>query len=103
MGVYQYGHEHGIPEESCQVYTAVNPDKFECSPIQQCATCAPGKGCSAVLNYPKWFVSEYGSVSGADKMKAEIFKRGPIACGISATDELDAYTGGIFEQNLLYP
>lgn len=42
MGVFQYGHQHGIPEESCQVYTAQNPDKFECSAIQQCATCAPG-------------------------------------------------------------
>lgn len=31
-------------------------------------------------------------------MKTEIFARGPIGCGISATSELEDYTGGIFSQ-----
>jgi cathepsin X len=60
-------------------------------------------------------VSEFGVVSGAHEMKAEIFRRGPISCGIDATEstfnsyrlitfiELEAYTGGIFQEHKLLP
>lgn len=38
----------------------------------------PTPNCWAETSYPNWKVSEYGTVKGADKMKAEIFARGPI-------------------------
>lgn len=53
--------------------------------------------------YDKYYVSEYGHVRGANHMKAEIFKRGPIGCGVHATEKFEAYTGGIYEESVLFP
>lgn len=55
--------------------------------------------CYPVKKYIKFRVSQYGSVSTANKMKAEIFARGPISCGIAATDKFVKYKGGIYEEN----
>ena len=52
--------------------------------------------------YPTYWVGDYGSVSGADHMKAEIFARGPIGCGIDVTSKFEEYTGGIFSEEKLF-
>lgn len=44
--------------------------------------------------YRRLVVSEHGRVSGAHAMRAEVYARGPISCGIDATEGLDKYTGG---------
>lgn len=53
------------------------------------------KGCSAVSEYRRLLVSEHGRLDGAstEAIKAEIFARGPISCGIDATEELDGHEG----------
>jgi len=112
LGVYQFGNEVGIPEDSCQNYLAKDGEGPTCSAIEQCKTCVPPApaanvsgqaNCSAVKNFTKWKVSQYGSVSGINNMKAEIYARGPIGCGIDATTKLLAYTGGIFSEFSLLP
>lgn len=43
-------------------------------------------------------VAEHGNVAGTWDMKAEIFARGPISCGIYATENLDNYEGGVYAE-----
>jgi cathepsin X len=102
-GVYDFAKNHGIPEDSCQNYEAKDPKSFTCSDIQVCETCDPTSGCSAVKNYKNWKISDWGSVSGEVEMKKAIMSGGPIACGIDATNQFEAYTGGIYSQTVLIP
>ncbi|PSC75366.1 Cathepsin Z [Micractinium conductrix] len=94
--VYKYAAKWGVPDETCNLYQAVNQ---ECNRKHQCYTCWPGaEGCEAIQEYQRLVVVEHGRVSGAAAMRAEIFARGPISCGIDATSSLDKYTGGIYTE-----
>ena len=41
--------------------------------------------------FSRYFADEYGYVSGVKEMKKEIWKRGPIGCGVDATAKFDAW------------
>ena len=94
--MYSYAHSEGIPDQTCQVYEAKNK---ECNDLNRCLDCDPDKGCFPIKDYKRYKINEYGSVEGADKMKAEIFARGPISCFVEVTQEFLDYTGGLFVEN----
>ncbi|EFJ51025.1 hypothetical protein VOLCADRAFT_120530 [Volvox carteri f. nagariensis] len=93
--VYVYANKHGIPPDTCNLYVAHNQ---QCHDKEQCYTCWPDEGCIPVYEYKRLTVSEYGRLKGAHQMKAEIFRRGPISCGVDATDNMDSYTGGVYAE-----
>ena len=51
----------------------------------------------------RYYAEEYGYVKGVENMKKEIWKRGPIGCGVDATEKFDKYLGGVFRQKLKHP
>ena len=95
---FAYMASAGVPDESCQNYEAVGDGK-ECTPLNICRTCAPGKGCSPIVEpqLKLWKVEEHGQVFGASNMMAEIAARGPITCTIACPETLENYTGGVYE------
>jgi cathepsin X len=107
-GTYEFIKKSGfVPYDTCLAYEACSQESSEgfcsdgdytCKPINTCRTCstfsADGGKCVAIDYFPNASIAEYGTVTGADKMKAEIYKRGPIAAGVNAVAILD-YHGGI--------
>jgi len=94
---YAYIKENGIGSDSCQNYVAKGLGS-ECTAQHLCQNCAPSGGCTAVTNYTHFEIMEHGTVAGANAMMAEIYARGPIACGIEATAALEAFHGtGVFK------
>lgn len=96
-----------MPYDTCSPYLACSAESdegfcpnvrsnTECTAANTCSTCSTfGEGCTHIDLFPNASIAEYGSVKGEENMMAEIYARGPIACGVDATP-LHEYTGGVF-------
>jgi len=109
-GVYQWLHGlsrrgTGISYETSNPYLACSSDSeagfcghldLTCDDVALTCSTFPEMGghCQELSSYPNATISEYGEVSGAARMKKEIYARGPISCGIDAAPILN-YTSGI--------
>eukprot|EP01125_Pyxidicula_operculata_P002869 TRINITY_DN1271_c0_g1_i1.p2 TRINITY_DN1271_c0_g1~~TRINITY_DN1271_c0_g1_i1.p2 ORF type:complete len:292 (+),score=70.25 TRINITY_DN1271_c0_g1_i1:1406-2281(+) len=100
VAVYAYGHSNGLVDETCNNYQAKNQ---QCTPFNQCGTCQPDGSCAPITSHKTYKIGDYGPLSGVDQMKAEIYARGPISCGIQATDKFDMYSGGIYSEYVPNP
>jgi len=94
--VYAYGHTKGLVDETCNNYQAKNQ---ACTAFNDCGSCPPSGSCYKISYETRYKIGDYASIQGVNQMKAEIYKRGPISCGIDATSALEAFRGGyIFSQ-----
>eukprot|EP00928_Gymnodinium_smaydae_P079630 TRINITY_DN63508_c0_g1_i1.p1 TRINITY_DN63508_c0_g1~~TRINITY_DN63508_c0_g1_i1.p1 ORF type:complete len:382 (-),score=38.59 TRINITY_DN63508_c0_g1_i1:82-1227(-) len=97
-------HEHGLPDETCHSYQAQN---LTCNALAVCQDCMTGytPTCWARKHFPVYRIKEYGQILPQGdlfmkdpiqkqlviddmvmRMKAEIWKRGPIVCQIACPD-----------------
>jgi cathepsin X len=97
FGVYKYARDHGIPDEGCNNYQAKDQT---CTAFNQCGDCRTFGQCGPKKpsEYTRFHVKEYNRVVGINNIKAEIWKRGPVSCGIMSTDGLHAYKGGVYKE-----
>jgi cathepsin X len=107
--IFENGH---IAYASANPYLACSSDSKEgfcgavdttCKPMNVARSCdtfkASGGSCTALDHYPNATIKEYGIVKGEHRIKAEILKRGPVACSVAATDALDNYDGGVLQED----
>ena len=97
-----------IPTDTAMPYSACSSDSSEgfcgnadwtCTPLNTARTCntfsSSGGKCVGLTTFPNATVTQYGPVSGEANIMAELYARGPLACGVNAEPLVD-YNGGIF-------
>jgi cathepsin X len=93
-------HFNEVTDETCSTYTARGHDNgHKCSPLTLCKHCWPHDPCYIPDEYPIYGVDEFAWFYGEQNMMQEIYQRGPISCGIAVTQEMEDYTGGIFNDH----
>jgi len=105
VAAHEFINKYGITDETCAPYMAVDYEfnsELDCT-LTMCRSCDRFGVCSYV-NGTKHYVGDYGNVLAVEDMMAEIYKRGPIVCGMYAhSPSFEDYTGGIITDNTTYP
>lgn len=111
VDVFQYMHDHGLPDESCQVYNATDHKKYgkhatKCPAHAVCMNCMPTEengpySCWAVKRPIMYYVSSWGVLDkGEEAMISEIYNRGPIVCGIACPENFTYnYHAGVWKDD----
>ena len=90
----EFAKSKGIPSETCNEYIAY--DLKSCRADFICHVCHfPGeikrignKRCKGLTSYLVYQIESFGRVVGEYAMKEEIFRNGPIECGVEVNDQL---------------
>ncbi|MEW5298408.1 MAG: hypothetical protein WDW36_001534 [Sanguina aurantia] len=104
IDAFRYMKEFGLPDDTCQIYSASDHTKFDskyCPASAVCSNCCPVDGkemCWPVKTPIKYYVTAYGKLApGPEAMQQEILARGPIVCGAACPDDfVFKYPGGIY-------
>jgi len=74
-----------------------------CRPIDECMNCMPTlenenvTECWPVYTPIRYWIKEYGLVSGEEAIMNELYQRGPLTCAFASVDDFDYnYRGGIY-------
>jgi len=88
---YNYANKVGMVDETCNNYQAKDQN---CTDFNMCGSCNPDGSCYAIPQPERFKIGNFGSLPtlNATAMQMEIYARGPITCGIDATDGIQFAT-----------
>ncbi|KAI3425307.1 hypothetical protein D9Q98_009072 [Chlorella vulgaris] len=99
IDVVRYMKHYGLPDESCQPYSATDHTVYgkgaeRCPADGYCTNCMPLKGvdtCWPVRSPIRYYLSAYGKLEepGELGMMNELFHRGPITCSMATVEVFD--------------
>ncbi|EFN53799.1 hypothetical protein CHLNCDRAFT_136485 [Chlorella variabilis] len=99
IDVLRYMAHFGLPDESCQPFSADDHTKYgrharKCPADGYCTNCMPLKGrdtCWSVHTPVRYYLSAFGKLEepGELSMMNEIFHRGPITCSMATPEVFD--------------
>lgn len=107
IDVLRYMSHYGLPDESCQPYSATDHTKYgkkakKCPPSGYCSNCMTiddKDTCWSIKSPIRYFLDGYGTVDapGEEAMMKEIMSGGPLTCSMATPETFDyGYHKGVY-------